>query len=185
MRVVFRPADFFVELFLLLVRAADFRDDVFRDVFRDVRLRGTFSPFSLASLIPIASACLRLVTLRPPRVFSVPCLRRRIALPTVELAFLLYFLPDAFRLDLRAAIQTLPERLICKHEPGLQEARPYSSRESNVSQNSVEPSTLRASSRATKNAFAEYVSSRRMPVASLSASAADVAAGTARPYAPP
>ncbi|HSU98436.1 MAG TPA: hypothetical protein VLI40_14470, partial [Gemmatimonadaceae bacterium] len=57
--------------------------------------------FSLASLIPIAIACLRLVTLRPPRVLSLPCLRRRIALPTVELAFLLYFLPDDFRLDLR------------------------------------------------------------------------------------
>jgi hypothetical protein len=99
-RVDLRPVDFF----LLLVRAADLRDaDLRADVF-DVRLRGVFSPFSLASFIPIAIACLRLVTLRPPRVVSLPCLRRRIALPTVALAFLLYFLPDDFRLDLRADV---------------------------------------------------------------------------------
>jgi hypothetical protein len=93
----------------LLVRAADLRGDDLRvdlrvellDAVLDVRLRGVFSPFSRASLMPIASACLRLVTLRPPRVLSVPLLRRRIALPTVELAFALYFLPDDFRLDLR------------------------------------------------------------------------------------
>lgn len=121
-RVAFRPAAFLDDdllddllddlrvLAVLLVRAADLRgDERFRvEVFRDelvfeARLRGTFSPFSRASLIPIASACLRLVTLRPPRVLSVPLLRRRIALPTVELAFLPYFLPDDFRLDLRAA----------------------------------------------------------------------------------
>ena len=103
----FRAGDFLVELFRALVRAVDFGDDVLRDVFfLGVRLRGTFSPFSLASLMPIAIACLRLVTFRPPRVLSVPRLRRRIALPTVELAFLLYFLPDVFRLDLRAAIQS-------------------------------------------------------------------------------
>jgi len=95
-----RPVDFF----LALVRAADLREVDFRADFLDVRLRGVFSPFSLASLIPIATACLRLVTLRPPRVLSVPRLRRRIALPTVELAFLLYFLPDVFRLDLRADV---------------------------------------------------------------------------------
>jgi hypothetical protein len=110
LRVVFRADDFLVVLFLLLVRAADLRGDDLRvDVFLreelfEARLRGTFSPFSLASLNPIAIACLRPVTLRPPRVLSVPCLRRRIALPTVELAFLLYFLPEDFRLDLRAAI---------------------------------------------------------------------------------
>lgn len=106
----FRADDFRAEDFRgLLVRAADLRDadlrdDVFLAALLAARLRGTFSPFSLASLMPIAIACLRLVTLRPPRVLSVPCLRRRIALPTVELAFLLYFLPDDFRLDLRAAI---------------------------------------------------------------------------------
>jgi hypothetical protein len=103
-----RPVDF---LRVADLRLADFRDDDFRDEdFRDddlrdedldVRLRGVFSPFSRASLMPIAIACLRLVTLRPPRVLSFPCLRRRIALPTVELAFLLYFLPDDLRVDLR------------------------------------------------------------------------------------
>jgi hypothetical protein len=101
----FRPEDLRpVDFFLLLVRAADLRELDLRDDVLDVRLRGVFSPFSLASLIPIAIACLRLVTLRPPRVLSVPCLRRRIALPTVELAFLLYFLPDDFLLDLRADV---------------------------------------------------------------------------------
>jgi hypothetical protein len=107
LRVVFRPVDFFDVDLRLLLRAAVLRREDVRlrvDVFLDVRLRGTFSPFSLASLIPMAIACLRLVTFRPPRVFSVPCLRRRIALPTVELAFLPYFLPDDFWLDLRAAI---------------------------------------------------------------------------------
>jgi hypothetical protein len=101
----FRPEDLRpVDFFLLLVRAADLRELDLRDDVLDVRLRGVFSPFSLASLIPIAIACLRLVTLRPPRVLSVPRLRRRIALPTVELAFLLYFLPDDFLLDLRADV---------------------------------------------------------------------------------
>jgi hypothetical protein len=100
--VDFRPEDLRpVDFFLLLVRAADLREDDLRDDVFDVRLRGVFSPFSRASFIPIAIACLRLVTLRPPRVLSFPCLRRRIALPTVELAFLLYFLPDDFLLDLR------------------------------------------------------------------------------------
>lgn len=109
-RDAFRVADFRVDLraadfFLLLVRAADLRVASLRDdVFFDVRLRGVFSPFSLASLMPIASACLRLVTLRPPRVLRVPRLRRRIALATVALAFSLYFLPDDFRPDLLAAI---------------------------------------------------------------------------------
>ena len=68
--------------------------------FREVRLRGTFAPFFRASERPIAIACLRLFTLPPwpllPR-FSVPCLRRRIALSTLLLAPRLYFLP----LDLR------------------------------------------------------------------------------------
>jgi uncharacterized protein YjbI with pentapeptide repeats len=100
-----RPVDFFLALVRATVlreaalRGADLRADVF-----DARLRGVFSPFSRASFIPIASACFRLVTLRPPRVLSVPCLRRRIALPTVALALLLYFLPDDFLLDLRADV---------------------------------------------------------------------------------
>jgi len=109
LRVVFRPADRLVDVVLPLVRAANLLGDalraaVLRVVFLDARLRGTFSPFSLASLNPMASACLRLVTLRPPRVLRVPRLRRRMALPTVELAFWLYFLPDELRLDLRAGI---------------------------------------------------------------------------------
>ncbi len=41
--------------------------------------RGTFAPFFLASLRPIAIACLRLLTLRPEPLFSVPRLRRCIA----------------------------------------------------------------------------------------------------------
>src|SRR5438874_4169437 len=55
----------------------------------DPRLRGTFAPFCRASERPIAIACLRLVT-RPPLpprpLFSVPRLRRRIALSTRLLA---------------------------------------------------------------------------------------------------
>lgn len=112
--MVLRPDDFRAELVRLLVRLLvravtlrgtdDLRAVALRAVFLDVRLRGTFSPFSLASLNPMASACLRLVTLRPPLILSVPRLRLRIALPTVELAFLLYFLPDELRLGLRAGI---------------------------------------------------------------------------------
>lgn len=122
LREVFLVEDLRADLRGLLVRAADLRDedlrdedlreDVFLAPLLDARLRGTFSPFARASLKPMAIACLRLVTLRPPRVLSVPCFRRRAALATVELAFLLYFLPDDFRLDLRAAIGTSPERLI-------------------------------------------------------------------------
>jgi hypothetical protein len=46
-----------------------------RDDFR----RGTFPPFSRASLKPIAMACLRLVTFRPELLFSVPFFLRCIA----------------------------------------------------------------------------------------------------------
>src|SRR6188508_1899929 len=52
---------------------------------------GTFAPFFLASLNPIAIACLRLVTflpLRPER--NVPFFLRFIALCTVSCAFLEY-----------------------------------------------------------------------------------------------
>lgn len=51
----------------------DFRRDP--DDFR----RGTFAPFLRASLNPIAIACLRLVTLRPDPLFSVPFFFRCIA----------------------------------------------------------------------------------------------------------
>jgi hypothetical protein len=37
------------------------------------------APFSLASLKPMAIACLRLLTVRPEPLLSVPRLRRRIA----------------------------------------------------------------------------------------------------------
>jgi hypothetical protein len=37
-----------------------------------LRRRGTLPPFSLASLKPIAIACLRLVTRRPELLLSVP-----------------------------------------------------------------------------------------------------------------
>jgi hypothetical protein len=62
---------------LAFLRELDFRRE-------DLRLRadfrgGTFAPFSRASLNPIAIACLRLLTLRPDLLFSVPFLRRRIA----------------------------------------------------------------------------------------------------------
>ena len=112
-RLVFRPVDFREEDLRALVRAADLRvvlflELLFLEVLFDARLRGTFSPFSRASLIPIAIACFRLVTLRPPRVLSVPLARRRAALATVALAFLPYFLPEDFLrappLDFRAAI---------------------------------------------------------------------------------
>ena len=46
---------------------------------RDVLRRGTFAPFLRASLNPIAIACLRLVTLRPEPLLSVPFFLRRIA----------------------------------------------------------------------------------------------------------
>jgi hypothetical protein len=74
-------------------------------------LAGTFAPFLRASDSPIAMACFRLFTFPPwpdfPRV-SVPLLRRRIALFTLLLAPLLYFLPLDFREDaFFAAIEPL------------------------------------------------------------------------------
>lgn len=118
-----RLDDFFAADFrVLLVRAADLRAVDLRAPLFDARLRGTFSPFSRASLIPIAIACLRLVTLRPPRVLRVPCLRRRIALPTVELALLLYFRPDDFRLDFRADLRPVV-RLVELFDPDLDDLR--------------------------------------------------------------
>jgi hypothetical protein len=52
---------------------------------------GTFAPFSLASLSPMATACLRLVTRRPELLSSVPFFRRRIADATVFEADFPYF----------------------------------------------------------------------------------------------
>jgi hypothetical protein len=56
--------------------------EVLREVFLDDLRAGTFAPFSRASLKPIAIACLRLVTLRPDPLLSVPFFLRRIADPT-------------------------------------------------------------------------------------------------------
>jgi hypothetical protein len=55
-----------------------------RDVLRLLLVRrlGTLAPLARASESPIATACLRLVTLRPPRDRSVPRLERRTALAT-------------------------------------------------------------------------------------------------------
>jgi len=77
-------------------------------------LRGTFAPFSRASLRPIAIACFRLLTRRPERpLFSVPRFRRRIADSTLFDAFLPYLAIEtsAFCLHMlsrwRASIQKL------------------------------------------------------------------------------
>ena len=65
-----------------------------------VRLRGTLAPFSRASLSPMAMACLRLFTVRPDPLFSVPRLRRRIADSTVFDAFFPYFATSHLRWNL-------------------------------------------------------------------------------------
>jgi hypothetical protein len=67
-----------------------------RDDFRD-DLRGTFAPFFLASLRPMAIACLRLFTRPPDPLFNVPFLRRRIADFTVFEAAFPYFAIDTSR----------------------------------------------------------------------------------------
>jgi hypothetical protein len=54
-------------------------------------LRGTFAPFFRASLSPIAIACLRLFTLRPEPLFSVPFFLRCIVDFTFFEADLPYF----------------------------------------------------------------------------------------------
>ena len=67
----------------------DVRDpDDFREPadFRD----GTLAPLRRASLSPIAIACLRLFTVRPDPLFSVPRFRRRIVDSTFLDADLLY-----------------------------------------------------------------------------------------------
>jgi hypothetical protein len=58
------------------------------------RREGTLAPFSRASFKPMAIACLRLVTLRPEPLLSVPRLRRRIADFTFFDAPLPYFAID-------------------------------------------------------------------------------------------
>jgi hypothetical protein len=71
--------------------------DVFRlppDRLRD-DFRGTFAPFSLASLRPIAIACFRLFTRPPEPLFNVPFLRRCIADFTVLDAALPYLAINA------------------------------------------------------------------------------------------
>ncbi len=95
----FRDDDFFaVDLFRLDpffavdFFAVDFRlDDFFR-----LDLRGTLAPSSRASESPIAIACLRLVTLRPLPLFSVPRFRSCIARATFLLALRPYFRPLDF-----------------------------------------------------------------------------------------
>jgi hypothetical protein len=52
---------------------------------------GTFAPFALASLSPIAIACFRLFTVCPEPLLSVPFFLRCIALSTVSWAFFPYF----------------------------------------------------------------------------------------------
>lgn len=77
------PAErcYFFRLVFRLVRARevllDPPDDL-RDPPADFR-EGTFAPLLRASLSPIAIACLRLLTLRPDPLVSVPRFRRRIA----------------------------------------------------------------------------------------------------------
>lgn len=95
---------------LLLLFLAPFRLPPFFD--------GTFAPFLRASDNPMAIACSRLLTLPPLPdlpLLRVPFLRRRIALSTLLLAPLLYFLP----LDLRdarflAAIEPLRGEMYAK-----------------------------------------------------------------------
>jgi hypothetical protein len=68
----------------------DLRDpDDFRDP-EDLR-DGTLPPLLRASLSPMAMACLRLLTLRPELLLSVPRLRRRIVDSTFLEADLPYF----------------------------------------------------------------------------------------------
>ena len=73
-----REEDFFAGDFF----AADFLETAFLD--------GTFAPLARASLIPIAIACLRLVTLRPELDLRSPSLYSCITLCTLSLAFLEY-----------------------------------------------------------------------------------------------
>jgi hypothetical protein len=82
-------------------------EDFLPDDFRlDPFFRGTFAPFSRASLSPMAIACLRLVTFFPLLPLRrVPFLRRRIADSTRLLAAFPYFRPpDFFRAAMTDAL---------------------------------------------------------------------------------
>src|SRR5262245_32619807 len=78
--------------------------------FRDDWRRGTFAPFSRASLRPIAIACLRLFTLRPEPLFRVPFFLRCIADLTRLLAALPYLAMHAT--DAKAVLRSPPVRAI-------------------------------------------------------------------------
>ena len=60
------------------------------DFFETAFLDGTFAPLARASLMAIAIACLRLVTLRPELDLRSPSLYSCITLCTLSLAFLEY-----------------------------------------------------------------------------------------------
>ena len=64
---------------------------VLRDFLRDGFEAGTLAPFLRASLSPMATACLRLVTFRPEPLLRVPFFLRRIADATVLDADFPYF----------------------------------------------------------------------------------------------
>ena len=64
---------------------------VLLDFLRDGFEAGTLAPFLRASLSPMATACLRLVTFRPEPLLRVPFLLRRIADATVLDADFPYF----------------------------------------------------------------------------------------------
>jgi hypothetical protein len=92
-----RPEDFFVVEDFFFPEVFLPPDDFFLPP--DDFFFGTFAPFSRASESPMAIACFLLFTV-PPRppfpLFSVPFLRRRIALSTRFDALLPYFLPPDF-----------------------------------------------------------------------------------------
>jgi len=80
------------------------------------RLRGTFAPLARASESPMAMACLRLVTFRPPRVVRDPRFRRRMALLTIDPALVPYFrrLADFLRPVLARLLVRLLMRLLVR-----------------------------------------------------------------------
>ena len=83
----FRPAHTRYRIALRRATRLVVRRAVRRAVPRVVpRMAGTLAPLPRASDNPIATACLRLVTLRPPRVRSVPRLVRRTAVSTLRVA---------------------------------------------------------------------------------------------------
>ena len=139
----FEEADFFADDFLLdvFVLVPDFFEAAFLEVvfFDDVFLLadffdaslffdGNLAPFALASLKPIAIACLRLVTFLPDRpLSSVLSLRRCIASPTEFCAFFEYLaIVICFAMpEKQRALTCLMHRLLtkCLHQAGLKTAR--------------------------------------------------------------